>query len=64
MVSNGTIRVARMMPRMTFWPRNLIRDRANAAIELTISPSTTVQTVMITELIRNWANGTRSKTPT
>ena len=48
---------------MIFWPRNLIRDRANAAIELTISPKATVQTVMITELIRNRANGTRSEIP-
>ena len=48
---------------MIFWPRNWIRDRANAAIELTISPKATVQTVMITELIRNWTNGTRSLMP-
>ena len=52
-----------MTPRMIFWPRNLIRDSANAAIELTTRPSATVQTVMITELSRNWANGTRSNTP-
>ena len=62
-VSNGTIRVAKMMPKITFWPRNCSRASAKAAIELTINPKPTVQTVMITELIMNWARGTRSAAP-
>ena len=62
-VSNGTIRVARMIPRTKDPPRNLMRASEKAAIELTMSPSTTVTTVMRIELIMNWANGTRLKTP-
>ena len=52
-----------MMPRITFWPLNLIRDRANAAIEFTISPRPTVITEIMIELIMKVANGTRPKTP-
>ncbi len=48
---------------MTFCPRKRIRDSANAAIELTSRPSATVETVMITEFIRNCTNGTRSLMP-
>ena len=48
---------------MTFWPRNPIRDKANAAIELTIDRTPRCSTVMMTEFSRNWANGTRSNTP-
>ena len=62
-VSNGTMSVARMIPSTMPPPLNPIRARANAAIELTRMPSTTVTTVMMTEFIMNCANGTRPKTP-
>ena len=59
----GRSSVARMIPSTMPPPLNPIRARANAAIELTTMPSTTVTTVMRTEFIMNCANGTRPKTP-
>ncbi len=52
-----------MIPSTMPPPLNPIRASANAAIELTRMPSTTVTTVMMTEFIMNCANGTRPKTP-
>ena len=44
-------------------PFHSSRDSAKPAIELTMRPSPTVRTVTNTELNRNCATGTRSKTP-
>ncbi len=62
-VSNGTMSVAMTAVRTSLRPGQRIRDRAKAARLLTMMPSTTVAEEITTELSRNRAAGTRSKTP-
>ena len=63
MVSKGTINVARMSVRTSPLPRHRIREMANPAMLLMISPAVTVTAEMKMELKRKRPAGTRSKTP-
>ena len=60
MVSNGTIRVARMIVRMTSLPRQFRNTKLKAAIKQISSDRMTVVPVTMIEFITNKATGARS----